>query len=166
MLAAVSITALQVAVLVGCAALRGATFVSGRHLVWFLAAALVFSVLMYAVAELMANRLPSPEAYIGAVPAAGRHRSVAPRRDAVSDHRTAALAHLRRQGSPAHPRAGPAALRPHQRRRGNPVQHLGDEEPGRVAALSLAVVCGYAAAATVAAMRIAAMRIAARRGVQ
>jgi ABC-2 type transport system permease protein len=69
MLAAVSITALQVAVLVGCAALRGATFVSGRHLVWFLAAALVFSVLMYAVAELMANRLPSPEAYIGAVPA-------------------------------------------------------------------------------------------------
>ncbi len=69
MLAAVSITALQVAVLVGCAALRGATFVSGRHLVWFLAAALAFSVLMYAVAELLASRLPSPEAYIGAVPA-------------------------------------------------------------------------------------------------
>ena len=84
-----------------------------------LAAALVFSVLMYAVAEMLANRLPSPEAYIGAVPGR-RHRPVVLRRDALPDHRAAALAHRRRQGAPAHPRAGPVPLRPHQRRRGQP----------------------------------------------
>jgi ABC-type multidrug transport system permease subunit len=36
---------------------------------WFVAAALVFAVLMYALAEIMSIRLPSPEEYIAAVPA-------------------------------------------------------------------------------------------------
>jgi len=66
---ALVLSALQVAVLVGVAALRGADFhVSATGLVWFVAAALGFAVLMYGVAETMASRMPDQEEYIAATP--------------------------------------------------------------------------------------------------
>ena len=108
MLAAVSITPLQVAVLVVCAELRGAAFVTGGRLAWFAASALAFSVLMYAVAELMANRLPSPEAYIGAARAwwhSPQYQAAAKlRRPPVSDSRAFLVdgINLTNQNSPQH----------------------------------------------------------------
>ena len=68
LLAALAVTSLQIVVLIVLSALRGATYVSGVHLLWFLATALLFSTLMYAVAEILATRLPSAEAYTGALP--------------------------------------------------------------------------------------------------
>jgi ABC-type polysaccharide/polyol phosphate export permease len=66
---ALVLSALQVAVLVGVAALRGADFhVSATGIAWFVGAALGFAVLMYGVAETMASRIPNQEEYIGATP--------------------------------------------------------------------------------------------------
>jgi ABC-2 type transport system permease protein len=69
LVAAVAITALQLAVLIGAAEARGARFTGGGRAVWFVVTALIFSVLMYAMAEILAVRLPTPEAYIAALPA-------------------------------------------------------------------------------------------------
>jgi ABC-2 type transport system permease protein len=67
---AVGLAGLQVAVLMGLAALRGASFhITATGLGWFIAAALLFTVFMYGVAETLASRIPSPEEYVGAVPA-------------------------------------------------------------------------------------------------
>jgi ABC-2 type transport system permease protein len=66
---ALVLSALQIAVLVGVAALRGADFhVSATGSVWFVVAAAGFAVLMYGVAETMASRIPNQEEYIGATP--------------------------------------------------------------------------------------------------
>src|SRR5689334_8749042 len=67
---ALMITALQVVVLVIAAVLRGAnlnTSVSGTT--WFLGAAVLLGITMYGVAETLANRIPTVEEYIGALPA-------------------------------------------------------------------------------------------------
>jgi ABC-2 type transport system permease protein len=69
LLAALALTALQLAVLIAASALRGAAYETGLRTLWFVAAALVFAVLMYGLAEIMSVRLPSPEEYIAAVPA-------------------------------------------------------------------------------------------------
>jgi ABC-2 type transport system permease protein len=69
LLAALALTALQLAVLVAASALRGAAYETGLRTLWFVAAALVFAVFMYGLAEIMFVRLPSPEEYIAAVPA-------------------------------------------------------------------------------------------------
>ena len=69
LVAALALTALQLVVLIAASALRGADYQTGLRTVWFVAAALVFAVLMYALAEIMSIRLPSPEEYIGALPA-------------------------------------------------------------------------------------------------
>src|SRR5580692_6681635 len=69
LLAALALTALQLAVLIVASALRGAAYETGLRTLWFVAAALVFAVLMYGLAEIMSVRLPSPEEYIAAVPA-------------------------------------------------------------------------------------------------
>jgi ABC-2 type transport system permease protein len=68
LVAALAITALQLAVLIAASALRGASYVTSLHLLWFLAAALLFAILMYGMAEILATRLPSPEEYIGVLP--------------------------------------------------------------------------------------------------
>lgn len=69
LLAALALTALQLAVLIAASALRGAAYETGLRTLWFVAAALVFAVLMYGLAEILSVRLPSPEEYIAAVPA-------------------------------------------------------------------------------------------------
>jgi len=61
--------AFQVGALIGVAELRGAEFhASASGVAWFAAAALLFTVLMYGLAEVLASRLPSQEEYIGATP--------------------------------------------------------------------------------------------------
>ena len=66
---AVALSSLQVAVLLGAAALRGAEYdLSATGVMWFVAATLGFAVAMYGAAEVLANRLPTQEEYIGALP--------------------------------------------------------------------------------------------------
>lgn len=69
LLAVLALTAVQVAVLIGAAALRGADFTTSARTLWFVGAAVVFCVLMYGLAEILTVRMPSPVEYIGAVPA-------------------------------------------------------------------------------------------------
>lgn len=67
---ATALAGLQVAVLMGLAAVRGASFhMNLGDVGWFVAATLLFTVFMYAVAETLASRVPSAEEYVGAVPA-------------------------------------------------------------------------------------------------
>jgi len=68
LVAVIALTALQVVVLIVLSAARGATYSGGVHALWFVASALVFTVLMYSVAEILAVRLQSPEEYTGALP--------------------------------------------------------------------------------------------------
>ncbi len=61
--------AFQIGVLIAVAALRGAEFhASATGVAWFVAAALLFTVLMYALAEVLAGRIHSQEEYIGVTP--------------------------------------------------------------------------------------------------
>lgn len=69
LVAALALTALQVTVLLVLSVLRGADYEAGARILWFVATAVVFTVLMYCLAETMTVRLPSPVEYIGAVPA-------------------------------------------------------------------------------------------------
>jgi ABC-2 type transport system permease protein len=67
---ALALAALQVSVLIGLSALRGASFhISASGLAWFVAATLAFTVFMYGVAETLASRIGKQEDYIGATPA-------------------------------------------------------------------------------------------------
>jgi ABC-2 type transport system permease protein len=69
LIAALALTTLQLVVLIAASAARGAAYQSGLRMLWFIAAAVAFAVLMYGLAEIMSVRLPSPVEYIGAVPA-------------------------------------------------------------------------------------------------
>jgi ABC-2 type transport system permease protein len=61
---------LQVIVVLAAAALRGADFhVHTAGVAWFAAAAVLFVVLMYGIAETLAARIQQQEEYIGATPA-------------------------------------------------------------------------------------------------
>jgi ABC-2 type transport system permease protein len=67
---AIGLSVLQVAVLVGLSAVRGGQFhISAAGVGWFVAAALLFTVFMYGLAETLASRIKKQEDYIGAVPA-------------------------------------------------------------------------------------------------
>jgi ABC-2 type transport system permease protein len=66
---ALGLAVLQVVVLIGLAAARGASFHIGlTGFAWFAAAALLFTVFMYGVAEALAARIGKQEEYIGATP--------------------------------------------------------------------------------------------------
>ena len=68
-LVVLGLCALQVGVLLGVALLRGAEFhASVAGVAWFAAATVLFTVLMYGVAELLASRMPDQEEYIAATP--------------------------------------------------------------------------------------------------
>jgi len=67
---AFAITGLQVAVLIAFAVARRIHFnPSGAGVLWFLAAVALFTVGMYGIAEILANRVPKQEEYIARVPA-------------------------------------------------------------------------------------------------
>jgi ABC-type multidrug transport system permease subunit len=70
LLVAIALSVLQVAVLVGLSAARGGQFhITAAGVGWFVAAALLFTVFMYGLAETLASRISKQEDYIGAVPA-------------------------------------------------------------------------------------------------
>ena len=67
---ALAVNTLQLAALMVAAIARGANFdtnVSG--VIWFIAAAYLFAIASYGIAEVMANRIPKQEEYVGATPA-------------------------------------------------------------------------------------------------
>jgi len=67
---AIAVSSLQLAALMLAAIARGADFdttISG--VAWFLGGAYLFIVVSYAIAEIMANRIPRQEEYVGATPA-------------------------------------------------------------------------------------------------
>jgi ABC-2 type transport system permease protein len=67
---AVALSAVQVVVVIGASALRGADYhFTPAGLWWFSASTLCFALAMYGVAEILANRLQTQEEYIGALPA-------------------------------------------------------------------------------------------------
>ena len=70
LLVALAITALQVAVLIAVAVARGIHFhATAGGIGWFLGAGVLFTVGMYGMAEILANRVPRQEEYIARVPA-------------------------------------------------------------------------------------------------
>src|SRR6266576_129370 len=70
LIVALALSALQVAVLIGLSAVRGGDFhITGSGVAWFVAAALLFTVFMYSLAETLASRVAKQEDYVGAVPA-------------------------------------------------------------------------------------------------
>jgi len=69
MAVAVAISLLQVAALIVAGWARGSHFhVTAAGAGWFTGAVLIFTVFMYAVAEIMANRIPTQEEYVGLTP--------------------------------------------------------------------------------------------------
>jgi ABC-2 type transport system permease protein len=69
LLVVLGLCALQILVVIAAAALRGADFhVSAAGIIWFGAAAVLFVVLMYGIAEALAARIHQQEEYIGATP--------------------------------------------------------------------------------------------------
>jgi ABC-2 type transport system permease protein len=70
LIVAVVLSALQVTVLIGLSAIRGGNFhITVAGLAWFVATALLFTVLMYSLAETIASRVTKQEDYIGVIPA-------------------------------------------------------------------------------------------------
>jgi ABC-2 type transport system permease protein len=70
LLVAAAVTALQVGVLLAVAIARGIHFdATVTGIIWFTAAAALFTVGMYGTAEILANRVPRQEEYIARVPA-------------------------------------------------------------------------------------------------
>jgi ABC-2 type transport system permease protein len=66
---ALIVSAIQVAVLIGVAVARGSQFhTSVSGVVWFVAAAFLFAVFMYGVAETLVSRISRQEEYISATP--------------------------------------------------------------------------------------------------
>jgi ABC-2 type transport system permease protein len=67
---ALAITALQVGVLIAVAVARGIAFhTTSGGILWFAGAGVLFTVGMYGIAEILANRVPRQEEYIARVPA-------------------------------------------------------------------------------------------------
>lgn len=68
MVVATLLSGLQVVVLVGVAALRGAEFdLRATGIGWFAATAVLFSVAMYGISEMLANRIPTQEEYVNTI---------------------------------------------------------------------------------------------------
>jgi len=67
---ALAVSTLQLGALMLAATLRGAKFdTSAAGVAWFVAAAYLFAIASYGIAEVMANRIAKQEEYIGATPA-------------------------------------------------------------------------------------------------
>jgi ABC-type multidrug transport system permease subunit len=70
LIVALGLAALQVTVLIGLSALRGGSFhITGAGVAWFVGAALLFTVFMYALAEALAAKVTKQEDFVGATPA-------------------------------------------------------------------------------------------------
>ena len=70
LIVAIALSVLQVAVLIGLSAIRGGQYhITASGIGWFVAAALLFTVFMYGLAETLASRVKKQEDYVAAVPA-------------------------------------------------------------------------------------------------
>ncbi|HWW09575.1 MAG TPA: ABC transporter permease [Candidatus Acidoferrales bacterium] len=70
LIVAITITGLQLTVLIVLAAVRGAQFhVTPSGMAWFVATALLFTIGMYGIAETLASRIKHQEEYVGFTPA-------------------------------------------------------------------------------------------------
>ena len=125
LIVALGLATLQVVVLIGLSALRGGAFhITGAGVAWFAAAALLFTVFMYGVAETLASRVSKQEDYVGATPVlailpfffAGALYPIGAMPGALT-----AIA----KAFPAHPRARADALRVHRPERQGAARHLG-----------------------------------------
>lgn len=66
---AAGVSLLQVGVLLGAGLLRGSHFnATATGISWFVGAVLAFTVFMYALSEILANRIPTQEEYVGLTP--------------------------------------------------------------------------------------------------
>jgi ABC-2 type transport system permease protein len=69
LLVALGLAGLQALVVVGLSAARGGVFhITAAGMAWFLGAAVLFSVFMYALAETVASRVSKEEEFVGATP--------------------------------------------------------------------------------------------------
>src|SRR5215467_381620 len=69
MAVAIGVSLLQVGVLMAAGWLRGSTFhATASGVAWFTGAVLAFTVFMYGLAEILANRIPTQEEYVGLTP--------------------------------------------------------------------------------------------------
>jgi ABC-2 type transport system permease protein len=69
LLVALGLAGLQALVVVGLSAARGGAFhITAAGVAWFLGAAVLFSVFMYALAETVASRVSKEEEFVGATP--------------------------------------------------------------------------------------------------
>jgi ABC-2 type transport system permease protein len=69
MAVAIAVSLLQVAALIVAGWARGSHFhATAAGAAWFLGAVLTFTVFMYAVSEILANRIPTQEEYVGLTP--------------------------------------------------------------------------------------------------
>jgi ABC-2 type transport system permease protein len=151
---AVALSALQVAVLLGAVALRGATFdldVSG--VIWFGTAVLFFAIAMYGAAEVLANRIPTQEEYIGALPPV----AIVPFFFAGSFFRITALPSWLTAFAKALPITHLLALMRYGLvdRSGTGLHDIwGMSDPTLMATLSLGVIVGFAVALTLISIRV------------
>jgi ABC-type polysaccharide/polyol phosphate export permease len=133
---------------------RGADFhTRATGLLWFLAAALLFAVVSYGIAEVLANRIPKQEEYVGATPAV----AILPWFLAGSLFPISAMPSVLTAVAKALPLTHALALMRYGLIDGHGTglhDIWGMSNPTAMAALSLAVVLAWAVAATTAALRV------------
>ena len=153
LLVALAITGLQVGVLIAVAVARGIHFdATAGGILWFAGAAALFTVGMYGMAEILANRVPRQEEYIARVPAI----AILPWFLAGSLFSITALPGFLTWFAKFLPLThGLALMRYGLRQDGTGLHAIwGMSDPATMAALSLAVVGGFALVLTVAAIRV------------
>jgi ABC-2 type transport system permease protein len=154
LMVAVFIGLLQLAVLMVATVLRGAHFdATATGIAWFAVTSVSFAVLMYAIAEIMANRISSQEEYIGAVPAV----AIVPWFVAGSLFPISALPVGLTAIAKVLPLTHALALMRYGvlDRKGTGLHDIwGMNNPTLMAALSLGVVLGYAVVLSVLALRV------------
>ncbi|HKD93906.1 MAG TPA: ABC transporter permease [Gaiellaceae bacterium] len=153
LIVALAVTGLQVAVLIAVAVARGIHFnATTTGVLWFLAAAFLFTVGMYGAAEILANRVPKQEEYIARVPAI----AILPWFLAGALFPITALPHVLQWVAKFLPLThGLALMRYGLLGDGSGLQHIwGLTDPAAMAALSIAVLAAFALVLSVVSVRV------------
>ena len=153
LLVALAITGLQVGVLIAVAVARGIHFdATAGGILWFAGAVALFTVGMYGVAEILASRVPRQEEYVARVPAI----AILPWFLAGSLFPITALPGFLTWFAKLLPLThGLALMRYGLLQDGTGLHAIwGMSDPAAMAALSLAVVGGFALLLTIAAIRV------------
>ena len=153
LLVALAITALQVGVLIAVAIARGIHFdATAVGILWFAGAAALFTVGMYGMAEILASRVPRQEEYIARVPAI----AILPWFLAGALFPITALPGFLTWVAKFLPLTHGLALMRYGLRQDDTGLHAiwGMTDPAAMAALSLAVVGGFALLLTAASIRV------------